>query len=163
MKGWNGLGSAFLHGNCAQYCHDNLQPGRKKKQEMRGNNEREWWRMTGQALTHSPSQLPALTPSPLSELILFHESQMCKSDNHLFSKTPDAASVMELFRCEKTISHYIDMMAVLMCHQNKIWHPATSMDPAVQLSLESTMTYTSLKSTVKVIPSGHGEIICFVC
>ena len=70
--------------------------------------------MTGQALTDSLSQLPALSLSPLPELISFHESQPRKSVNHLSSWAPprrDAAALMELFRCGKLSA--TSMMAAL--------------------------------------------------
>lgn len=40
MKCWNGWGSAFLHGNCVRYCHDNLQQRRKKNKTR--NEGKQW-------------------------------------------------------------------------------------------------------------------------
>ncbi len=163
MKCWNGSGSAFLHGNGVQYCHDNLQQRRKNKTR----NGRKQWKGRNKGWQDKPWQILSLSTScsdsPSSaqaHLVSWIALWFCQSPLLQAPWVGDAALLMELFRCGILLAWW------LLCFDKviKVRHSAKSKDPAGQLSPLSKETCTSLKRTGNVVfASGVSEIVCVVC
>lgn len=162
MKWWND--SAFLHRNCSILSWQPSTEGGNKtrsegkqwngviKDDRTSSDRFSLSTFSSELFSSARAHLVSWIPAP----------QICQSSFLWALWAGDAASLMELFRCEK---NYQLLAWFLLCVDRviKIWHSTKLKDPAGQLSPLSTETYARLKRTVKVVfPFGISDLICCI-
>lgn len=165
MEWWNGSGSAFLHGNCVQYCHDNLQRrGKNKTRNWGGGGQ---WKGSNQGWQDKPWQILSLNFQlrlfllcPSSSRFMNHslaDLSITSPPGRLSRRCCSADGVIQVWENYQLLAWWLLCVdrVIRMCHSTY------SVDPARQLSPLSTETCTSLKRT-PIFPSEVRDHSCCV-